>query len=91
MKVPGMQGMNSGKAKVAEPRYCLACGSTLQGKQKKFCSRECASHSRRQSDRPSAVQLAKDIQSLSWLAIGRKYGVSDNAARKWARGYQLLC
>jgi transposase-like protein len=24
---------------------------------------------------------------MSWLAVGRKYGVSDNAVRKWVRWY----
>jgi transposase-like protein len=25
---------------------------------------------------------------MSWLAVGRKYGVSDNAVRKWVRWYE---
>ena len=25
---------------------------------------------------------------MSWLAVGRKYGVSDNAVRKWMRWYE---
>jgi uncharacterized protein YjcR len=29
-----------------------------------------------------------DVQSMSLLAIGRKYGVSDNAVRKWIRAYE---
>jgi len=27
---------------------------------------------------------------MSWVAIASKYGVSDNAVRKWARSYGLL-
>ena len=26
---------------------------------------------------------------MSFLAVGRKYGVSDNAVRKWIRWYEL--
>ncbi len=26
--------------------------------------------------------------SLGWSAVGRKYGVSDNAIRKWIRSYE---
>lgn len=30
----------------------------------------------------------EEIQATSYLAVGRKYGVSDNAVRKWARFYE---
>lgn len=29
-----------------------------------------------------------DVQSFSFVAIGRKYGVSDRAVRKWIRWYE---
>jgi hypothetical protein len=32
---------------------------------------------------PSREQLKQDIRTMSFLAIGRKYSVSDNAIRKW--------
>jgi len=41
-------------------------------------------------ERPSREQLELDIASSSWVSIGRKYGVSDNAVRKWARKYGLI-
>ena len=44
----------------------------------------------RKVERPTKEQLAEDIINLSWTAIGKKYGVSDNATRKWARKYGLL-
>jgi uncharacterized protein YjcR len=43
---------------------------------------------RRKVERPSYVQLMADVASMSFLAIGRKYGVSDNAVRKWIRWYE---
>lgn len=42
---------------------------------------------RRKVERPSYEQLMADVASMSFLAIGRKYGVSDNAVRKWIRWY----
>jgi transposase-like protein len=30
------------------------------------------------------------VKSTNWCAIGRKYGVSDNAVRKWAREYCII-
>jgi transposase-like protein len=32
--------------------------------------------------------LIAEIEVTSYLAVGRKYGVSDNAVRKWARFYE---
>jgi uncharacterized protein YjcR len=31
-----------------------------------------------------------DIEEMSWVDIGKKYGVSCNAVRKWARKYGLI-
>ena len=42
----------------------------------------------RKVERPSHEQLVADLQSMSFLAVGRKYGVSDNAVRKWLRWYE---
>ena len=33
--------------------------------------------------------LAKEIVASSFLAVGRKYGVSDNAIRKWCKAYDI--
>jgi uncharacterized protein YjcR len=30
-----------------------------------------------------------DLKSMSFVAVGRKYGVSDNAIRKWIRWYEF--
>lgn len=87
---PGVNRVNSGKSKSAEPKYCKVCDFTLQDKQIGYCSTKCAGKAGRKVERPSATQLASDISSMSWLAIGRKYGVSDNAVRKWAKQYKLI-
>jgi uncharacterized protein YjcR len=42
----------------------------------------------RKVDRPSYKQLLTDLESMSFVAVGRKYGVSDNAVRKWIRWYK---
>ena len=41
-------------------------------------------------NRPSADELQQMLTNMSWCAIGRQYGVSDNAIRKWAKGYGIL-
>jgi transposase-like protein len=38
--------------------------------------------------RPVYEQLLTEIEATSYVAVGRKYGVSDNAVRKWVRFYE---
>jgi transposase-like protein len=42
----------------------------------------------RKVKRPPYEQLLEEIEATSYLAVGRKYGVSDNAVRKWIRWYE---
>ena len=67
---------------------CPECKTKTYGT--KFCSTTCAKKSRRKVVRPSKEVLLEEINSMSWLAIGRKYGVSDNAVRKWAKSYKII-
>ena len=39
-------------------------------------------------ERPPHEQLLAEIAATSYSAVGRKYGVSDNAIRKWVRAYE---
>jgi predicted nucleic acid-binding Zn ribbon protein len=69
----------------------------------RYCSRECGTRwdrsgvrrlrgvpkpSTRKCNRPAYVQLLEEIEALGYSAVGRKYGVSDNAVRKWVRFYE---
>jgi hypothetical protein len=42
----------------------------------------------RRVERPPYEQLLAELAVSSYLAVGRKYGVSDNAIRKWVRAYE---
>jgi uncharacterized protein YjcR len=33
-------------------------------------------------------QPPAELAEMSWVAVGAKYGVSDNAVRKWLRRYE---
>lgn len=81
------------------PVLCLHCGTEFTPKYatQRYCSRACGSRSkgprdahpeRRKVTRPSYEQLISDLAAMSVLAVGRKYGVSDNAVRKWVRSYE---
>lgn len=50
-------------------------------------------HVRETSKRPSKDELLKTVKSmkkLNFCELGRMYGVSDNAVRKWFRFYNIL-
>jgi transposase-like protein len=38
--------------------------------------------------RPPYTHLVREVNALGYLATGRRYGVSDNAIRKWLRWYE---
>jgi len=42
----------------------------------------------RKVERPPREKLLAEIEATSYLAVGRRYGVSDNAVRKWVRFYE---
>ena len=82
-----------------EPCACLHCGKEFRPKyaSNRYCSQPCGVHSRgprkpkperRKVQRPPYDQLLAELQATSFLAVGRKYGVSDNAVRKWIRWYE---
>lgn len=82
-----------------EPKACLYCGKEFMPKcaAQKYCSQACGVHSKgprtpkpeiRKVPRPPYEQLMADVRSISLVAVGRKYGVSDNAVRKWIGWYE---
>ena len=79
---------NSVKAEIA---YCAVCGRTLQDKQVMACCQEHYALQNRKVRRPTAAELKDAISKHSMLAVGRMYGVSDNAVRKWCRQYGIVC
>lgn len=70
-------------------KECGRCGNYAGGQI--YCSPNCANVSNRKiKDRPSREELQSMIESMSFCAIGKKYGLSDNGVRKWARTYGLI-
>lgn len=83
--------VNSGESKVVN-KVCIICNLTLQKKQINYCSVECKQVGNAQkSKKPPKHTLEKLIaKKTSLLQIGKLYGVSDNAVRKWLISYDLL-
>jgi len=73
-----------GKKKIYDKCVCGGLKlSTL-----KYCSQRCAKVDRRIIERPSKEDLNKMISIHSYCYVGRFYGVSDNAIRKWVKWYE---
>lgn len=68
--------------KVLVKYYCTECGLLLSEKTKTGMCNSCYRASTRTVDRPDKYQLATEIIELGFMAVGRKYGVTDNAIRK---------
>ena len=78
--------------KEKKKKNCLYCEKEFEvkkaGKDKetKYCSYECYRIDKRKiKDRPSKEQLLNEIKALGYCGTGKKYGVSDNAVRKWLK------
>ncbi len=67
--------------------YKCSCGRSIS-RSSSTCLR-CKSINERKVDRPSIETLISDINSTSFVATGRKYGVSDNTVRKWLKSYDV--
>ncbi len=67
---------------------CPICQTDVYGTI--YCSVLCASLSNRKVERPSKEQLALDVEAMPMIHVGKKYGVSDNAIRKWVKFYGIV-
>jgi hypothetical protein len=79
---------------------CVRCGVGFapQSRSQRYCSRDCGRRWERAGvprpggrtvrERPPYEELMAEIAATSWSAVGRNYGVSDNAIRKWVRAYE---
>jgi hypothetical protein len=81
---------------IKNTKICINCDEKFIAKRitQKFCSRICSDREngkkrRKVIDRPNKGELKSMIKTMSWCAIGRKYNVSDNAVRKWAKSFNL--
>lgn len=63
--------------------FCSSCGVEITCDSSTGMCAPCAAKSRRVATRPSRDELKFLIRTCTFTDIGRKYGVTDNAIRKW--------
>lgn len=66
--------------------FTCNCGEIIK-KYSKQC-KKCKYVQSRMTERPSYDDLIEEVNKNGFSATGRKYGVSDNAIRKWIKYYQ---
>ena len=66
---------------------CPQCGQEFSGKGK-IC-RKCYNFSNRIIERPNRDELKTLIRNNSFLSLSKKFGISDNAIRKWCKSMNL--
>lgn len=59
---------------------CNICGCLCRG----YVCRDCYKP-KRKVERPTYVDLIKSVDEVGYCETGRRYGVSDNAIRKWIK------
>lgn len=94
-QLPTYAGRNNKKRKDYTPvkirkkskKICPICNINEICKNSKMCN-ECRTKEKRKNI-PSKEELEKLIYSMPFVKIGEIYNVSDNAVRKWCKGYNL--
>lgn len=65
--------------------YCEKCGEKKKSRHSKVCYNCSGFEKRKVKNRPPKEKLLKEIEQTNYCAVGRKYGVSDKAIRKWLK------
>lgn len=76
-------------------KNCEKCGKIIH-RRSSMCIK-CSNNSRKRQtksglkivEKPDKKDLEKEINTMPMTSIGKKYGVSDNAVRKWAKNYDI--
>ena len=67
-----------------KPYNCNTCNKYL-----KYKTKNCLECTQKKYKKPPAKESVKVMsKTKSFVAIGKKYGVSDNAVRKWVKSYK---
>ena len=72
------------------PKICPSCGKEFRpsDRKQKYCSPEC--YHNKNDNRPNIITLLKAFKEYNnFVKVGKYFGVTDNAVRKWCKLYKL--
>lgn len=67
--------------------FCIDCGEELKTKSTRC--KKCSYKNQRKVARPNRNELKQLIRSMSFVSIGKQFGVSDSSIRKWCKTEKL--
>lgn len=87
----GNSGANikSCKEKVELKYFCCDCGAVISRGATRCKSCAAKEAQKNKTNKPSREELKVLIRTVPFVQIGRMFGVSDNAVRKWCDSYGL--
>lgn len=68
---------------------CLNCNTHITDKSKSGYCNKCSHILQYRTEHPSKERLLTELKISNPYALGKKYGVSDNAIRHWMKGYDI--
>jgi hypothetical protein len=70
---------------------CLVCNKTIIKPQddQKYCSHDCMHYGRRKVERPTKEKLTELLKNSNTNAVGKIFGVSHGAVKKWCKSYGI--
>jgi hypothetical protein len=71
---------------VTKENKCVVCCSPCR---KVYCSLKCVGVARRKVERPPKEKFLEMVGAMPLTQVGRLFGVSDNAVRKWRKEYGI--
>lgn len=86
-KTPFRKKITNSKKRLKKTHHCSKCGC-VKSKGGTTCQK-CHFADRQSKIKPEKLTLISDIHDLGYSKTGQKYGVSDNAVRKWIRSFGL--
>lgn len=85
----GYNILTGGQKYRAIPIFCSSCGKQITADSKSGLCKNCQAKTTRIVERPPVEELIRLLKETNFTQVGKKFGVTDNAIRKWCKSYGI--